>query len=227
MFQERGAAQGLLRDPQARTQHEAPAGRPHAWVTGLRREQSETRRRASFRRATPTAREVLPLADWTEADVWHYVLHARRALQPLHDRFCPSIGCAPARGPSRSGEDHHAGLVVGTGKAGPGVQPAAAGRTPVPVGRVIFIGAEGAADLITLRGARTLAAGRRGAATPWPTRRCVWRRRRWIDVGKRGFDHATAQATIDALLVRLAGEHALVVRSKGGDPKSSAAWKRN
>lgn len=39
----------------------------------------------------------------------------------------------------------------------------------------------------------------------------------WIDVGKRGFSHATGQATIDALLVRHAREHDMVVRLKGGD----------
>jgi uroporphyrin-III C-methyltransferase len=41
---------------------------------------------------------------------------------------------------------------------------------------------------------------------------------RWIDVGKRGFTHATRQTAINALLLRSAREHALVVRLKGGDP---------
>ena len=42
----------------------------------------------------------------------------------------------------------------------------------------------------------------------------------WISVGKRGFTSGdnTAQATIDALLVRHAQQSRLVVRLKGGDP---------
>jgi uroporphyrin-III C-methyltransferase len=41
---------------------------------------------------------------------------------------------------------------------------------------------------------------------------------RWIDVGKRGFGHATGQAAINALLVEQAQTHERVVRLKGGDP---------
>jgi uroporphyrin-III C-methyltransferase len=40
----------------------------------------------------------------------------------------------------------------------------------------------------------------------------------WIDVGKRGFGHATGQPAINALLVRQAQTHERVVRLKGGDP---------
>jgi uroporphyrin-III C-methyltransferase len=89
------------------------------------------------------------------------------------------------------------------------------------MGRVIFIGAgPGAADLITVRGAQRLA----GAdvvlfdALTDPALRVHAPKARWIDVGKRGFARATAQAQIDALLVQLAQEHAVVVRLKGGDP---------
>ncbi len=40
----------------------------------------------------------------------------------------------------------------------------------------------------------------------------------WIDVGKRGFVHATQQAQINALLLDKALSHGCVVRLKGGDP---------
>ena len=45
-----------------------------AWVTGLRREQSEERREVPFFELDGEGREKFyPLADWSEADVWHYV----------------------------------------------------------------------------------------------------------------------------------------------------------
>lgn len=91
----------------------------------------------------------------------------------------------------------------------------------MPSGHVVFIGAgPGAADLITLRG---LAALQRAQvvladALTDPALRAHAPQAEWIDVGKRGFAHATGQARINALLV----EHALagrqVARLKGGDP---------
>lgn len=89
------------------------------------------------------------------------------------------------------------------------------------MGHVIFIGAgPGAADLITVRGAQRLSSADVVLfdALTDPALRIYAPKARWIDVGKRGFDHATAQADIDALLVQLAHEHAVVVRLKGGDP---------
>jgi uroporphyrin-III C-methyltransferase len=88
-------------------------------------------------------------------------------------------------------------------------------------GRVVFIGAgPGAADLITLRGAARLAEAEVVLfdALTDPALRSHAPQARWIDVGKRGFGCATGQAAIDALLVRLARRHRVVVRLKGGDP---------
>jgi uroporphyrin-III C-methyltransferase len=89
------------------------------------------------------------------------------------------------------------------------------------MGRVAFVGAgPGAADLITLRGARLLAEADvvLADALADPALRELAPQARWIDVGKRGFRAATAQVTIDAMLVALARRHARVVRLKGGDP---------
>jgi uroporphyrin-III C-methyltransferase len=95
------------------------------------------------------------------------------------------------------------------------------GATPAGPGRVVFVGAgPGSADLITLRGAQRL--GRADVvlhdALTDPALRALAPQARWIDVGKRGFERSTAQAAIDALLVRCARAHAVVVRLKGGDP---------
>ena len=88
-------------------------------------------------------------------------------------------------------------------------------------GRVVFVGAgPGAADLITLRGARALAQADVVLfdALTDPALRELAPRARWIHVGKRGFEDSTQQAAINALMVRHAGGGSLVVRLKGGDP---------
>jgi uroporphyrin-III C-methyltransferase len=89
------------------------------------------------------------------------------------------------------------------------------------MGRVVFVGAgPGAADLITLRGARAL--GQAGVvlfdALSDPALRALAPQAAWLDVGKRGYAHAVRQTEINALLLRMARQHALVVRLKGGDP---------
>ncbi len=89
------------------------------------------------------------------------------------------------------------------------------------MGKVFFIGAgPGAADLITLRGARLLAQADVVLfdALTDPGLRDLAPAAAWIDVGKRGFAHATRQTAINALLLRHARQHARVVRLKGGDP---------
>lgn len=94
-------------------------------------------------------------------------------------------------------------------------------RSPACVGRVVFVGAgPGSADLITLRGARWLARAEVVLvdALADPALLALAPRARWIDVGKRGYGRATAQAEIDALLVHFARRHRVVVRLKGGDP---------
>ncbi|WP_418315438.1 uroporphyrinogen-III C-methyltransferase [Piscinibacter sakaiensis] len=89
------------------------------------------------------------------------------------------------------------------------------------MGTVFFIGAgPGAADLITVRGARRLASADvvlYDALTD-PALRELAPQARWIDVGKRGFCDSTGQTSINALLVRHARQSAVVVRLKGGDP---------
>lgn len=81
-----------------------------AWVTGMRREQSSNRGTVAFEELDDHRRTKFnPLADWTWADVWHYIsLHAV-PYNPLHDQFFPSIGCAPCTRAIAVGEDFRAG----------------------------------------------------------------------------------------------------------------------
>jgi uroporphyrin-III C-methyltransferase len=89
------------------------------------------------------------------------------------------------------------------------------------MGRIIFIGAgPGAADLITVRGARLLAQADvvlHDALIDLELRQHA-PNARWVPVGKRGFGKSTAQSEINAQLVRMAREFDVVVRLKGGDP---------
>lgn len=89
------------------------------------------------------------------------------------------------------------------------------------IGHVIFIGAgPGAADLITLRGARLLGAADvvlHDALTD-PALRSFAPNAQWVHVGKRGFCDSTGQTAINALLVKHALAGQCVVRLKGGDP---------
>lgn len=85
------------------------AGRS-AWITGLRREQSNTRAIVPFSEDDGQGRiKFNPLADWTWNDVWHHVATNDVPYNPLHDEFMPSIGCAPCTRAIAVGEDFRAG----------------------------------------------------------------------------------------------------------------------
>lgn len=88
----------------------ALAGKP-AWITGLRAQQAATRAGLPVRSfdADNGLEKFNPLADWTEKEVWAYIrLHAV-PYNALHDKFYPSIGCAPCTRPVAIGEDVRAG----------------------------------------------------------------------------------------------------------------------
>jgi phosphoadenosine phosphosulfate reductase len=82
-----------------------------AWVTGLRAQQSVTRAELA-KRETDAERgleKFNPLADWSESDVWEYIRGNDVPYNALHDRFYPSIGCAPCTRAITHGEDLRAG----------------------------------------------------------------------------------------------------------------------
>lgn len=85
------------------------AGRK-AWVTGLRREQSQARQEVPFRVTDDEGRvKFNPLADWQWSDVWQYIAEHEVPYNALHDRFMPSVGCAPCTRAIAVGEDFRAG----------------------------------------------------------------------------------------------------------------------
>lgn len=81
-----------------------------AWITGLRREQSNNRSgMAAIEKDDQGRAKFNPMIDWTWGDVWHYVKTFKVPYNPLHDQFMPSIGCAPCTRAIAVGEDFRAG----------------------------------------------------------------------------------------------------------------------
>ena len=70
------------------------------WFTGLRREQSPTRKnlKKAEHHRLPSGKTVLkvsPLADWAWSKVWEYTGANRLSYLPQYDLGYPSIGCEP------------------------------------------------------------------------------------------------------------------------------------
>ena len=89
-----------------------------AWVTGLRRSDSPSRRTAPFVRQDLMrgVAKVNPLAGWTDAHVVTYVAAYGIPDHPLADRGFPSIGCWPCTRPVNTGDDQRAGRWADTDK---------------------------------------------------------------------------------------------------------------
>lgn len=82
-----------------------------AWITGMRREQATTRGEleVSGYDISNRMQKVNPLLDWTNDEVWAYLKENNVPYNKLHDRFYPSIGCAPCTRAVTPGEDIRSG----------------------------------------------------------------------------------------------------------------------
>jgi phosphoadenosine phosphosulfate reductase len=80
-----------------------------AWITGLRREQSNARAEVLAIEQQELRAKINPLVDWTNGDVWHYLATHHVPYNALHDQFYPSIGCAPCTRAVTLGEDIRSG----------------------------------------------------------------------------------------------------------------------
>lgn len=94
-----------------------------AWLTGLRREDSVTRRDTPVvqwdkrRRMT----KVNPIARWTQEEVDAYMSEHGVLVNPLQYDGYPSIGCEPCTRRVAPGEDPRSGRWAGTGKTECGI----------------------------------------------------------------------------------------------------------
>jgi phosphoadenosine phosphosulfate reductase len=82
-----------------------------AWITGIRREQSPTRAGAAKLEWDDGHGlwKANPLADWTERDVWAYIVERDLPYNELHDRGYASIGCTHCTRPGNGREGRWAG----------------------------------------------------------------------------------------------------------------------
>ncbi|MEM0441988.1 MAG: phosphoadenylyl-sulfate reductase [Candidatus Nitrosocaldus sp.] len=83
-----------------------------AWITGLRREQADTRANIAKVEVDMQHNGILkinPLADWTWSMVWEYIRRNNVPYNKLHDKGYPSIGCEPCTRAVQPGEPFRAG----------------------------------------------------------------------------------------------------------------------
>lgn len=94
-----------------------------AWVTGIRRDQGSGRADAQVVQWDEKFGlvKVLPLARWTEGDVWSYIVRHDVPYNPLHDSNYPSIGCTYCTKPVVKGADPRSGRWQGTDKTECGI----------------------------------------------------------------------------------------------------------
>jgi phosphoadenosine phosphosulfate reductase len=105
-----------------------------AWITGLRRDQSDTRAGVQIVEhyelegaaglEPATARTIVklnPMAAWKREAVWEYVRRHGIPYNPLHDQGYRSIGCQPCTAKTGAAHSERAGRWSGFGKTECGI----------------------------------------------------------------------------------------------------------
>jgi phosphoadenosine phosphosulfate reductase len=91
----------------------------HAWMSGIRRDQSADRAQAPIVGWDKKFGlvKISPLANWTKQNVWKRITDEGIPYNPLHDKGYPSIGCWPCtRSVETSETDERAGRWSGMRK---------------------------------------------------------------------------------------------------------------
>lgn len=98
------------------------------WITGLRREQSDTRADIAFIELYTfdpnTGREIVklnPMAAWSRKAVWDYLKANNVPYNPLHDQGYKSIGCQPCTAKASDPQNERAGRWTGFNKVECGI----------------------------------------------------------------------------------------------------------
>jgi phosphoadenosine phosphosulfate reductase len=98
------------------------------WITGLRREQSDTRAAIGvielYLFDEDTGREITklnPMARWSRDAVWKYLHENNIPYNPLHDQGYRSIGCQPCTAKTGNNQNERAGRWTGFNKVECGI----------------------------------------------------------------------------------------------------------
>lgn len=82
----------------------------HAWVTGIRRDQTNQRRETQIlSRDENGLLKICPMAKWESRSVERYREHFQLPGHPLETKGYRSIGCQPCTKPTTGGQDPRAG----------------------------------------------------------------------------------------------------------------------
>lgn len=81
------------------------------WITGIRREQSVTRKNVELFEWDEELQivKISPIINWSEKEVWNYIRAHKVPYNILHDKGYPSIGCAPCTRAVEKGENSRNG----------------------------------------------------------------------------------------------------------------------
>ena len=103
-------------------------GELDCWITGLRRQQSDTRASIGivelYAFDETSGRDVVklnPMAEWSREAVWKYLGEHKIPYNPLHDQGYRSIGCRPCTHRTANGEGERAGRWTGFNKVECGI----------------------------------------------------------------------------------------------------------
>ena len=98
------------------------------WITGLRRNQSETRADIGilelYTLDQASGSEIVklnPMANWSREQVWDYIRQHQIPYNPLHDQGYQSIGCMTCTRKTGDGEGERAGRWTGFKKVECGI----------------------------------------------------------------------------------------------------------
>ncbi len=103
---------------------ESVLGEYDAWVTGLRRDETEHRRDTKLIEQGKIVK-VNPIAFWNKDEIWEYIRERNLRYHPLYDQGYLSLGCKPCTtngavrsGGGRQGQFERAGRFAGTDHQG-------------------------------------------------------------------------------------------------------------
>lgn len=99
---------------------ESVMGQYDAWITGLRRDETEYRKNTKLIEQGKIVK-VNPIAFWTKDEIWQYIKENNLRYHPLYNEGYQSLGCKPCTtegivrsGGGRQGQFERAGRFTGT-----------------------------------------------------------------------------------------------------------------